>query len=112
MTATCSRMTVIESFLSFIIGKTLLKYGINNTAVKGITKDNVLTGLIPNATTIYTRNIEPESLGLEINDNVSIPDVVKTYQKERLIRKGIFYHSLCLSTGSVTYQLGKNQRLL
>jgi hypothetical protein len=80
--------------------------------VKGITEDNVLTSLIPNTTMIYMRKIRPEILGLEINDNVSIPYVVGTNQKERLIKKGILCHSFCLDGGKVTYHLGKNQIFL
>jgi hypothetical protein len=77
--------------------------------VKGIIKDNVFSDLILNTTTIYTRKIRPKSLGSEINDNLSIPYVIGTGQKERLIRKGILCHSFCLSGGKVTYQHGKNQ---
>jgi hypothetical protein len=44
--------------------------------VKAIKKDNIFMGLIPNMMTIYMRNIEPKFLGLEINDNVSIPYIV------------------------------------
>jgi hypothetical protein len=80
--------------------------------VKGITKDKVSMGLMLNRMAIYTRNIGSESLGLELNDNVSIPYVIINYNKERLNKKGIPCHSLCLSRGKVTYQLGKNQRFL
>jgi hypothetical protein len=44
--------------------------------VKGITKNNILIGLIPNMTMIYTRHIRLESLGLEVNNNVSIPNII------------------------------------
>jgi hypothetical protein len=54
--------------------------------VKGITKDNVLAGLIPNMTTICTRNIRPKILGLEIDDNISVPYVIRTYHKEGFVR--------------------------
>jgi hypothetical protein len=89
-----------------------LKYEINTTTVKGITEDDVLKGLIPNTTTIYTRKIRLNFFGLEINDNVSIPYVVGTDQKERLIRKGILCHNFYLSGGKLTYQLDKNQIFL
>ena len=112
MTSTFLKMIVIYFFLSFIICQTSSKHWINTTTVKGITKDNVLMGLIPNVTMIYTRKIRPKSLGLEINDNVSILDVVWTDYKERLIKKIILCHSFCLSGGKVTYQFGKNQIFL
>jgi hypothetical protein len=79
MTATCSRVTVIQRFLIFIVGETLSKYGIITTMIKGITNDNVLMGLIPDMKTIYTRKIMLEILGLEIDDNISVPYVVRTF---------------------------------
>jgi hypothetical protein len=86
MTSTCSRVTVIQIFLNFVEGETSSKYGINTTMVNGITKDNVLTGLILDTTTICTRNIRPESLGLEIDDNIYVLYVIRTDQKEGFIR--------------------------
>jgi hypothetical protein len=80
--------------------------------VKGITKDNILMGLIPNMMMIYKRYIRLKILGLEINDDVSIPYIIWADQKERFIRKIIFYHILCIIGGKVTYQLSKDQRFL
>jgi hypothetical protein len=77
-------------------------------AVKGITKDNILTGLITNTTTIYMRYFRLESLGLEINDDVSIPYIIGTDHKETFIKKRIF----CINGGKVTDQLKKDQRFL
>jgi hypothetical protein len=67
--------------------------------VKGITNNNILTGLIPNMTMIYTRYIGPKILGLEVNDNVSKPNIIGTYHKERFIRKRIFCHIFHISGG-------------
>jgi hypothetical protein len=86
MTSICSRVTIIQIFLSFIVGETSLKYGINTTVVKGITRDDLLTGLIPYKTTIFTRKIRPKILDLEIDDNISIPYVIRTNQKEGFVR--------------------------
>jgi hypothetical protein len=75
MTATCSRVTIIQIFISFIIGKALSKNRVNTTTVKSITKDDVLMGLISYSTMICTRKVGPKILSLEIDDNISIPYV-------------------------------------
>jgi hypothetical protein len=54
--------------------------------VKGITKDDVLMGLIPYTTMIYTRKIRLESLSLEIDDDISIPYIIRTDQKKGFVR--------------------------
>jgi hypothetical protein len=109
MKATCSRVTVIQSFLSFIVGETSSKNGINTMVIKGITKDDVLTGLIPYTTTICTRKIRLESLSLEIYDDIFVPYVIRTDQKKGFVRQGILCHTLCLSRGKVTYQFTKTK---
>jgi hypothetical protein len=55
-------------------------------ALKGITKDDVLMGLIPYKTMICTRKIRPESLSLEIYDDISVPYIIRTDQKEGFVK--------------------------
>jgi hypothetical protein len=112
MTTTCSRVTVIQSFFIFIVSETLLKNGINTAMVEGITKNDVLSGMIPYMTMICTREIRSESLSLEIDNNIFIPYVIRTDQKKGFVRQGILCHIFCLSRGKVTYQFRKNQRFL
>jgi hypothetical protein len=44
--------------------------------VKGITKDDVLMGLMPYTTMIFTREIRIEILILDIDDNIFIPYII------------------------------------
>jgi hypothetical protein len=55
-------------------------------AIKSVTENDVLIGLIEDATTICTREVWLESLSLEINDNISIPSIIKTDQKKGFVR--------------------------
>jgi hypothetical protein len=79
--------------------------------VKGITKDNILVGLIPNTMKINTRYIRPKILALEIDDDVSIPYIVCTDKKERFTRKRIFCHIFSINGGKVTYQLSERPNI-
>jgi hypothetical protein len=62
--------------------------------VKGITKDNILMSLIPNTKTIYTRYIRLKSLGLDTNDDVSIPYIIITNQRYIHQEKNLLPHFL------------------
>jgi hypothetical protein len=62
--------------------------------LKGITKNDVLVGLIPYMTTIRTRYIGLESLSLEIDNNIPVPYVMRTDQKNGFVRQGILCHIL------------------
>jgi hypothetical protein len=77
---------VIQIFLIFIVGETSSKNGINTTTVKGITKNDVFMGLIPYTTMIFTREIRPASLSLDIDDNISVPYIIRTNQKNGFFR--------------------------
>jgi hypothetical protein len=78
-------MAVIQGFLGFIKGETSSKDGVNPTALKSVTKDNILTGLVTYSTAVSARQIGPESLSLEIYNDIPIPKVVGTDQEEGFI---------------------------
>jgi hypothetical protein len=54
--------------------------------IKSITEDNILMGLLAYSTTVSTRKIGSESLGLEIYDDISIPKIIGTNQEKGFIR--------------------------
>jgi hypothetical protein len=82
MTATCSREAVIQIFLGLIKGETTSQYRVNTTVIKSVIENDVLTGLIMDATTIFTREVWLDSLSLEINENISIPSIIRTDKKK------------------------------
>jgi hypothetical protein len=53
--------------------------------IKSITEDNILTGLVAYSTVVSARQIGPESLGLEIYDDISVPKVIRTNQEKGFI---------------------------
>jgi hypothetical protein len=46
--------------------------------IKSVTEDNILTGLVMYMTMLSARQIGLESLILEINNDISIPKVIRT----------------------------------
>jgi hypothetical protein len=73
MTTTCSGMIVIQIFLGFIVSETSLGNGFNTAAIEGITENDVLSSLIAYVMTIYTIEVEPEILSLEIDNDIYVP---------------------------------------
>jgi hypothetical protein len=53
--------------------------------IKSITEDNILTGLVAYLTMISARQIGPESLVLEIYDDISVPKFIGTNQEKGFI---------------------------
>jgi hypothetical protein len=78
-------MAVIQGFLGFVKCEASSKNGVNPMMIKSITEDNILTGLVAYATMVSARQIGPESLSLEIYNDIPIPKVIGTDQKKGFI---------------------------
>jgi hypothetical protein len=57
-------MEIIQRFLSLIIGETLSKNGVNPMAIKSVTEDNILMGLVT-----YTMIVSARQIGLEKSES-------------------------------------------
>ena len=86
MAATCSGVAIIQTFLNLIVGETSLENKVSTMEIKSVIENYVLTGLIPYMMTICARKVRPKSLSLEIDDNIFVPYVIKTDQKEGFVR--------------------------
>jgi hypothetical protein len=53
--------------------------------IKSIPEDNILTYLVAYSTSVSTRQSWPESLGLEIYDDITIPKIIRANEE-----KGVF----------------------
>ena len=69
-------MAIIQIFLGFIKCEATSKNKVNPPTIKSIPKDNILTGLVAYSTSVSTRQSWPESLGLEIYDDITIPKII------------------------------------
>jgi hypothetical protein len=54
-------------------------------AIKSVTKDNVLMGLVMYVTRVIVGQIRPKSLSLEIDNDITIPKVIRIDQKKGFV---------------------------
>ena len=75
MSTTCPNMAFIKGFLNLFMSEAPSKNCIDTMKIKGVTDYNITFSLILDMLSFGERGIEPESMGLDIYDNVSIPQV-------------------------------------
>jgi hypothetical protein len=85
MTTTGSRMAVIQSSLGFVECEAASKNGVNPPTIKSIPEDNILMSLVSYSMSVNTRQSWPESLGLEIYDDISIPKIIGADEEKGFI---------------------------
>jgi hypothetical protein len=78
-------MIVIQSFLGFVECETTSKNRVNPSTIKSIPEDNVLTSLIVYSTLFSTGQSCLESLGLEIYNDIPIPNIISANKEKRFI---------------------------
>ena len=69
--------------------------------VKSIVDEEIVSGLMMNTTTVVFRQVEPETLGLEINQYVPIPSIGKVDEKQGFIMQQILYHVFIKGSGKI-----------
>jgi hypothetical protein len=68
--------------------------------------------MVANTTTLFTGNVELETLDLKIEKNISMLRVRHANEEHRFIRKRIIGLSIFIGMGKIAYKFRKNQRLL
>jgi hypothetical protein len=76
---------VIQILLSLIVGETSLENRVNTTVIKSVIENDVLMGLIPYMMIVHPRKVRIESLSLGIDDNFSIPNIIKIDHKKGFV---------------------------
>ena len=87
MTATCSRVEIIQSRFSLFMCKASSKDGIYTMAVQCNIHNEIVLCVVTYMTMIVMGYVRLKSLGLEIDDQISIPWVSCAYQEQEFIRK-------------------------
>ena len=81
VTATCSRVAVIQNCFSLFMCKASSKDGIYTTVVQCIIQHKIVLFVVRDMMTIITGHVRMKSLGLEIDDQISIPWVSCAHQE-------------------------------
>jgi hypothetical protein len=111
VTATGSKVTVIQNAFSLCMNQTSSKDSINTTAIQGVTDDKVTTRMMVNTSTLFTGSVRLEALGLEIKEDVSIPRIRGVDEEKSFVRKRISRFDIFISMGKITDKLRKHQGL-
>ena len=93
-------VAVVQDPFGFLKSKTPSKDGINPPAIKCVSDNDVLSGLISNSSTISACQIGCKFLCLEITDDVSIPQIRSVNEEEGLVGRVILRTSSVFGEGS------------
>ena len=87
MTATCSRVAIIQNSFSLFMRKALSKNGIYTTTIQCINQNEIVLCVVMDWMTIVMGYVRLKYLGLEIDDQIFIPWVICSYQEKEFIWK-------------------------
>ena len=83
--ATGATMTIIEDFLSFLEGQTLMDNGIHSDTIEGIPDYTIRLRLMMDASADILRQLRYESRSMEINDDITIPWIEGDNQENHIV---------------------------
>ena len=82
MIATWSRVAIIQNHFNLFMCKASSKNGIYTTLVQCIIQNEIVLCVVMDTAMIVTRYVRLKSLGLDIDDQISIPWVSCAYQEQ------------------------------
>ena len=87
MTTTCSRVEIIQQMFNLLVGEASLENRVDPTSIQGIIQDKIVFCVVTDAVTIIARYMQLKMLGLEINQQISIPRISSANQEQKFIWK-------------------------
>ena len=79
-------MTIIQNFLGLLMGEMTSEDRINTMMMNCVVSYDIMVSLVPNTTLIKMSGSNLRSLGMEIDDDISIPWIIRFDQKQCFIR--------------------------
>jgi hypothetical protein len=80
-------MAIIQESVIFIDGHTSTKNGVDPTSIEDVFDEEVLRGLMENASTIIMREMRPKLPCLKVYEKVTIPGVIRGDEEEVFVGK-------------------------
>ena len=87
MTATCSRVAIIQNMFNFFMCKASSKDGIDTTSVQCIIQNEIVLCMVTDTMKIVMTYVRLKYLSLEINNQISIPCISCAYEEQKFIRE-------------------------
>jgi hypothetical protein len=111
VTATGTKVTIIQNAFKLLMNKTSSKDSVNIMAIQGVVDDKITTRMVANTSMLFMRSVRLKELGLELKEDVSVlrirgADEEKSFTGERISRFGVF-----ISMRESTDKLCKHQGL-
>ena len=82
MTAACSRVEIIQNLFNLFMCKELSKNVVNTVSIQCIILNEIILCVVTDAMTIVMGHVRLKYLGLEIDDQISIPQISCAYQEQ------------------------------
>jgi hypothetical protein len=76
---------IIQDSFIFVNGKTSSKDGIDSASIENVSNEEIVGGLMANASSIISREVRPKLLCLKVDEEVSIPWVIRRDEEEVFI---------------------------
>jgi hypothetical protein len=111
VTATGSKVTVIQNAFSLCMNQTSSKDSINTTTIQGVADDKITTRMVENTSMLFTGSVRLKALGLEVKEDVSIPRIRGADEEKSFIRERISRFDIFISMGEIADKLRKHQGL-
>jgi hypothetical protein len=111
VTATGSKVIVIQNAFSLCMNQTSSKDNINTTVIQSVADDKITMRMVVNTSTLFTGSVRLKALGLEIKEDVSIPRIRGADEEKSFFREIISRLDIFISMGEVADELRKHQGL-
>jgi hypothetical protein len=111
VTATGSKVTVVQDTFNLRMNQTSSKDSINTTVIQGVVDDEITTRMVANTLTLFTGSVRLKALGLEVKEDVSVPRIRCADEENSFVRERISRFDVFISMGEIIDKLCKNQGL-
>jgi hypothetical protein len=109
VTSIGAKVTIVQNMFSLFMNQTSLKDGVNTMVIQSVVEDEVTARVVMDASMLFARDDGLKTLGLKVEENVSVPGVRGADEEERLIGERVARFNVFIDTWESTDKLRKHQ---
>ena len=98
VTTTGTKVTIIQNVFSLLVSQTLPKNGVDTTAIQSVAEDDIMARVVTNASTLFARDVGLKTLGLKVEEDVSVPRIRGVDEEDRFIGERISSFDVFIGT--------------